>query len=116
MLQCFCAKYSAIFVPNKAQIYTIRLVNMPNLRICYDDLALKASAASATTAAGEFVVGNLATNIKSDIWRSTTVATEQFITLDFASDQTANMLALLYTNLSASATVRMLAYAGVCWQ
>lgn len=83
------------------------------LRICSNNLAESSSVSniSATTSVGNFPVSNLRNSWKATPWRSTTVAGEQRIRLDFSAPQTINMVAALFTNLTANATAKVYLYA-----
>lgn len=84
-----------------------------NLRICANNLveggALLTSLA-ATTEVSTLPASNLRNSNKSLPWRSTSIASEQFITIVFTVAQPISMLAAMFTNLSASATIKAYLY------
>ena len=63
------------------------------------------------TTSGTLVAANLATDIKGDVWRSTT--TSGAITATWTAAQTINMVALPFTNLTNAATMRVRGYTNV---
>lgn len=81
---------------------------MANLRIVYDNAANRASVTASSTA-GSLVASNLLTDIKSEVWRSTT--TSATITLTWTEGEFLSMVALPFCNLTSAATVRVRAYA-----
>lgn len=80
---------------------------MPNLRIVYNNAADRATVVASTTA-GSLVAGNLQSNLKSEIWRST--ATTATLTLTWATTETVACVALPFCNLTSSATIRVQCY------
>jgi len=58
-----------------------------------------------TTEVATMPVSNLLNSRKSAVWRSTTVASMQFISTTFNTTQTFNCIALFFTNLTANATI-----------
>lgn len=81
-----------------------------NIRICSNNLVETGSLLTSISASTEEVdlpISNLTNSIKSLPWRSTTKASEQSITINFAAQQTLSMIALLFTNLSPTATVKV---------
>ncbi len=77
---------------------------MANLRIVYDNAANR-STVTATTTAGTLVPANLLTDLKSDIWRST--STTATVTLTWPTAETINMVSLVFASLTATATIRV---------
>lgn len=80
---------------------------MANLRIIYDNAINKASVTASTTAGG-LVASNLLTDTKSQVWRSTDTAPT--LTFTWASSQIVGGVALAFTNLTSSATIRARGY------
>lgn len=80
---------------------------MSNLRICAVNLLESASTIAATTSAGTYLPANLLTEIKAQLWRSTSVAAEQVIAVNFATTQQANMIVFPFCNFSAAATLKV---------
>lgn len=80
---------------------------MPNLRIVYDNAADRATL-SASSTAGSLVVDNLHTDIKPQVWRSTSVSAT--LTALFASSELVGCVALPFCNLTATSTVRVRLY------
>ncbi len=80
---------------------------MNNFRIIYDNKADIATLAASSTAGG-LVVANMLTDLKSDVWRST--STTASITLTWASACIIGGVALPFTNLSSAATIRVRGY------
>lgn len=76
---------------------------MNNLRIIYDNTINKASVTASSTA-GSLVASNLLSDIKSQVWRSTDTAPT--LTFTWSAAQIIAGFALVFTNLTASATVR----------
>lgn len=81
---------------------------MPNLRVVYDNAADRSSSLVASTTAGSLAASNLLTDAKTDVWRST--ATTATLTISWASSQTASMVALPFSNLTSTATLRVQCY------
>ena len=80
---------------------------MSNLRII-DYNAANIATLSASTTAGTLVAGNLLTDIKSQVWRST--ATSAQITATWTNLQSINSVILPHTNLTNAATMRVRGY------
>ena len=80
---------------------------MNNLRLVTDNAADSATL-TASSEAGSLVVGNLKSNIKAKVWRST--GTTATLTAVFASALIAGCVALPFCSLSASAYIRVRAY------
>lgn len=76
-----------------------------NLRVLYSNVADFATITTDATAAG-FPTSNMQTDIKGLVWRSTSQAAT-VITLSWGTNTTINSVILPYTNLSTSATVRV---------
>jgi hypothetical protein len=86
---------------------------MNNIRICTNNLVEGGSLVSsitASTAVGTLPASNLLNHKKSKVWRSTTKSSEQLITVTFLSAQTLSMAAVMFTNLSATATIKVYLY------
>ena len=75
---------------------------MANLRIVYKNLADSATIAGT----GSLPVGNLKTDIKSQVWRSAT--TSGTVTATWATSRNINCVILPFTNFSSAATMRVL--------
>jgi hypothetical protein len=81
---------------------------MSNLRIVFSNAANRAATLAAADEAGVLVAGNLLTDIKSHVYRST--GTSSTLTLTWANAETVRCVALPYTNFSSSATLRVRGY------
>lgn len=79
-----------------------------NLRICYDLAGKRTATLSADTTAGSLVVGNLLTDLKSDVYRST--ATSCQLTMTWAASETIGVVAFPFCNLTTSGTIRVKCY------
>ena len=78
------------------------------LRICNNNLAENTgiiSSITATTAVGNLPVSNLTNSWKATPWRSTTAGTQQRVWIDFTAPQVVSMIAALFTNLTANASI-----------
>lgn len=84
---------------------------MANLRVVYDNMADSGNGCvvTATSTAGTLVPANLQTDIKSEVWRST--STTATLTLTWPTAKTINMVALPYFRLTTTATVRIRGFA-----
>lgn len=80
---------------------------MANLRIVSDNAANR-STVTATSTAGTLVPANLITDLKSDIWRST--STTATLTLTWTAAETVAMVALVFASLTPTATIRVRGY------
>ena len=80
---------------------------MSNIRIVYDNAADRATL-SASTTAGSLSVNNLKTQIKSQVWRST--STTATITATWATAEPVAVIALPFCNLTSQATARVRGY------
>jgi hypothetical protein len=78
-----------------------------NLRIIYDNAINKASVTASSTA-GSLVASNLLSDLKSQVWRST--GTAPTLTFTWATAQIIAGFALVFTNLTSSATIRARGY------
>lgn len=76
-----------------------------NLRIIHNNIADTATITSTATAVG-YPTSNLQNDTKGLVWRSTSLASTT-ITLSWASDQIIGGVILPFTNLSTSATIRV---------
>ena len=82
---------------------------MANLRILYNNIADLASSISVLTAASANMdYDKLLTEVKTEIFRSTT--TSPTITYNWSSDQSINCVILPCTNLNGTATIRVKLY------
>lgn len=79
-----------------------------NMRILYDNAADRVSGIVASTTAGSLAATNLLTDFKTEVWRST--GTSATLTLTWGSNESISMFALPFSNLSATATMRVQAY------
>lgn len=82
---------------------------MANLRVVHSNAADRAVLITATTSAGGLVASNLLTDIKSEVWRSTSAAAQD-ITLEWSSAETVKMVAFPFASLTTSATMRIRGY------
>lgn len=80
---------------------------MPNLRIIYNNEVDKATVVASSTA-GSLVASNLQLDVKSTIWRSTTLTPT--LTFTWASATIVAGFALAFTNLTSSSTIRVRGY------
>lgn len=81
---------------------------MANLRVVYDNAANRTSSLTASTTAGSLAASNLLTDIKTEVWRST--GTTASLTLTWASTVSVAGVALAFTNLSSTATIKVDGY------
>lgn len=81
---------------------------MPNLRIVADNVADDATIAASTTA-GALTTSNLQTDVKSEVWRST--STSATLTVTWATPQVIAFAGLAWANLTSTATIRVRGYA-----
>jgi hypothetical protein len=79
-----------------------------NLTIIYNNVADTATVTSATQASSSLGPANLLTDIKSQVCRST--GTSQTFTATWAAGQVVSGIALAFTTLSATATMRVRGY------
>lgn len=84
---------------------------MANLRILYNNIIDTASNIAATTTASGYPISNMQTDIKGQVWRSTSLLSNT-ITIDWATAQTIGVVVLPYTNLSSSATINTTFWTG----
>jgi hypothetical protein len=80
---------------------------MANLRVLFQNAA-NTSAITVSAAAGTLAASNLLTDIKSQVWRSTT--TSGTITATMTAATTINCVVLPFTNLTNAATMRVRGY------
>lgn len=83
---------------------------MANLRVVYNNAADRATL-TATAGVGTLVAANLLTDVKSEVWRTSTT-TAQIIMTWPASEMT-GVVSLPFTSLSQTATIRVRGYAEV---
>lgn len=83
---------------------------MSNLKILYNNVADSATI-SASTTAGSLAASNLLTDIKSDVWRST--STSATITLTWAASQLLSGVVFPFCNLTSTSTFRIKVYTNV---
>jgi hypothetical protein len=81
---------------------------MANLRIVYNNLLTQKLTLTASTEAGTLVASNLLTDIKSQVWRST--STSANLTITWTNLQTIKAVLLPHTNLTNTATMRVRGY------
>lgn len=81
---------------------------MSNLRIVSDNALQRTNALAASSTAGLLVAGSLKTDIKGDIWRST--STSATLTVGWSTGERIGCVALPHTNLSQAATIRVRLY------
>lgn len=80
---------------------------MPTLKIISDNAANRSTLAASTTA-GALAVGNLLTDVKSDVWRAT--GTAATLTMTWPAAETVSAFVLPFCNFSAVATIRVRGY------
>jgi len=83
---------------------------MSNLRILATNL-IDSATVSASVTAGSLVAANLQTNIKSQVWRSTT--TSGTLTASWTVAKAINCVILPFTNFTNAATMRVRGYANL---
>lgn len=81
---------------------------MANLRIVYNNVANAYTTLTASSTAGNLVVGNLLTELKSEVWRST--STTATITVTWTNLKAISFVGLPFCNLSPTATVQVKLY------
>lgn len=81
---------------------------MPHLRIIHDNAADRATLTVSSSASAALGAANLKTDRKGEVWR--TVGASGSITAEWPTAQTLGGVALAYTNLRTSATIRVQAY------
>lgn len=81
---------------------------MSNARFLYANAADLASLVASSQASASLAITNLQTDEKSEVWRS--VGTTADFTATFTADQTIGGVVLPWTNLSATATMRVRLY------
>lgn len=83
----------------------------PNkLRIVYNNLVdLSATTITASSVASNTAVANLKSDTKSKTWRSTT-ATQASLIVDLGSTKSVGCVVLAFTNLTSTATVKVVGY------
>jgi hypothetical protein len=81
---------------------------MSNLRIIYNNGMDRATSVAASTEAGSLAATNLLTDIKSQVWRST--STTATLTVQWALSETVGGCVLPFTNLTSTATIRVRGY------
>lgn len=88
-----------------------KLVTIPgsNMFIIANNAINRAATLTATTTAAGFDVGNIKTDRKSSVWRSTAV-TSQTITATWTDSETISGLGLAFTNLIEDSTVQLKLY------
>ncbi len=81
---------------------------MANLRIAYNNVLPAYATLTASTTAGSLVVTNLLTDLKSDVWRST--STSATLTATWTNLKPIAFVGLPFCNLTPTATVRVRLY------
>ena len=81
-----------------------------NLRVIYNNVADSATTLSATSIASGYDISNTKKDTKGVVWRSANTITTATISLTWGSPQTLSAVILPYTNLSATATIRIKLY------
>lgn len=81
---------------------------MPNLRALFDNAADRATL-TASTEAPNLPAANLKTNLKGQVWRST--ASSATLTLTWPIAESLRCVALPFSNLTSTATIRVQGYA-----
>lgn len=82
---------------------------MNRLRILYNNIADQASSLVASSTAGSLAASNLLTDIKSQIWRST--STTATLTVQWSTGRMLGLVALPFCNFTSAATIRVQVYA-----
>lgn len=81
---------------------------MANMRVVYNNRLAEYSTLTASSEAGSLVVTNLLTELKSEVWRST--STTASITVTWTSLKAISFVGLPFCNLTPTATVRVRLY------
>lgn len=81
---------------------------MANLRIVYNNVLEAYSTLTASSTAGNLVVTNLLTDLKSEVWRST--STSATLTVTWTNLKALSFVGLPFCNLTPTATVRVRLY------
>lgn len=81
---------------------------MPNLRVVYNNVANQTSSLVASTTAGSLAASNLLNDRKTEVWRATD--TNISLTLTWGAGVPVSMVALAFSNLSSTATMRVRCY------
>jgi hypothetical protein len=81
---------------------------MPNLRVVYNNVANQSASLVASTTSGSLVASNLLTDAKTQPWRST--GTTATLTATWSTSVSVAMVALPFSNLSPTATLRVQCY------
>jgi len=82
---------------------------MSNLRIIYNNAMDRAISTIASSTAGTLTTANLLTDLKSEVWRST--STSATLTITWAVSEVVGGIVLPFTNLTSTATMRVRGYA-----
>lgn len=82
---------------------------MANLRVVYDNAVDRATVSTSSTA-GSLGANNMKSDFKSEVWRSTS-KTANTITLTWPAAEIVAMVALVFCNLTATATIQVHGYA-----
>lgn len=82
---------------------------MSNLRIIYNNAMDRAVTTLASSTAGSLTTAHLLTDLKSDVWRST--STTATLTVTWAASEAVGGVVLPFTNLTSTATMRVRGYA-----
>lgn len=80
------------------------------MRVLYENIADLSNTLTADTTSGTLVAANMLNDLKSEIWRSGSRTCQ--ITVKWLVAMNMNMAALIFTNLTATATMRVRAYTG----
>lgn len=81
-----------------------------NLRIIYNNVIDSSATLTSTSYSSGYDISNIKKDTKGVVWRSATSTTSASINLTWASSQSISALILPYTNLSATATLRIRMY------
>lgn len=81
---------------------------MANVRVVYNNVLAANATLTASTTAGSLAVTNLLTDLKSDVWRST--STSATLTVTWTALQSLAFVGLPFCNLTPTATVRVRLY------
>lgn len=82
---------------------------MPNMRVVYNNAVKRTSTLTADFTTGSLVASNVATDLKSEIWRAPS-ATPATLTLTWAAPETISAVAMPFCSLTSAATVRVRGY------
>lgn len=84
----------------------------PGIRICYENLTNESNSLVASSTSGNLVASNMTNDLKGEVWRSASKVLST-ITITWSAARNVNMVGLIFTNLTATATMRVRGYTNV---